>query len=286
MTTPPCELPSRDSRTAAALQSRIVLACREARSVKGLQPKSGKRRRLAAGAPWALLPALRSSGGLAERTLSVDRAVRRIIAALLEGAEETHRQVAIETVKAPLLIVRSGPWPVLRALLVRLGSSEPTSPITVLCHRRDETTLADLGKELRLCVEPVLYPRFEPFNTSTLRRLLTGRHWRSTIVLDASRTGCGESLEHVTTALSSPDVYVWNAGGMAWHQRPLRDRLSPEAYSLVRGLLRWRVTASSPTPGETPTAPRGATSEVCCRQSIPQPVQAAEVDLRIGDRMR
>ena len=134
----------------------------------------------------------------------------------------------------------------LRALLARLATNELARPITVLCHRRDDVAL---GRTLRgglgLEVLPLFYPRFETFNTSTLRRVLSGGAWRTTFVLDASRTGRGESLEHVTTAVSSKDACVWNAGGMTWRQRTLRERLSRENYKLVRGLLRWHARRES-----------------------------------------
>lgn len=157
-------------------------------------------------------------------------------------------QVGIDTVEGPVLVIRSAPWPVLRAILARLATNELAREITVLCHRRDESALAALsarGAGLGLEILPLFYPRFETFNTSTLRRVLSGGAWRTTFVLDASRTGRGESLEHVTTVVSSPHAYVWNAGGMTWRQRTLHERLSRENYKLVRGLLRWHARRES-----------------------------------------
>jgi hypothetical protein len=130
-------------------------------------------------------------------------------------------------------------------LLGRLAAHERPRSITVLCHRRDAAALSALGADLGLELLPLFYPRFEPFTTSTLRRLVAGGSWRTTFVLDASRTGRGDSLEHVTTAVSSPNAYVWNGGGMAWRQKTLRERLSREDYALVRGLLRWHTRASA-----------------------------------------
>ena len=237
---------SQNSHSAAALHARLQAATRDARLVtdQESQSLSRPRRRLTAGEPWALMQSLQHSGGSVDRTLSMERALRRVLASLLAEGSQANTQTDIDAVEGPVLVIRSGPWPVLRALLARLATNELARPITVLCHRRDESALAALSAPeggLGLDVRPLFYTRFEPFNTSTLRRVLTGGAWRTTFVLDASRTGRGESLEHVTTAVSSRDAHVWNAGGTAWRQRTLRERLSRENYALVRGLLQWHA---------------------------------------------
>ena len=232
-----------NSHSAAALHARLQAATREARLLVDRESAkvSRPRRRLGANEPWAMLQGLPPSGELIDSTLSIERALRRILASLVEEGLQARTQTDIDTVEGPVLVIRSGPWPVLRALLGRLTTIELARPVTVLCHRRDEPVLAALGADLGLELLPLLYPRFEPFNTSTLRRLMAAGDWRTTFVLDASKTGRGESLEHVTTALSSRDAHVWNAGGTAWRQRTLRERLSREHYALVRGLLRWHA---------------------------------------------
>jgi hypothetical protein len=234
-----------NSDSAAALHARLQAATRDARAIIDQEALSSPpRRRLTAGEPWALLQTLRQSGGSVDRTLSVERAIRRVLASILEEGDEgvqARSQTDIDTVEGPILVIRSASWPVLRALLARLATNELARPITVLCHRRDESALGALGAGLELELLPLFYPRFETFNTSTLRRVLSGGAWQTTFVLDASRTGRGESLEHVTTVVSSPHACVWNAGGMAWRQRTLGERLSREHYKLLRGLLRWHA---------------------------------------------
>jgi hypothetical protein len=242
---------SQNSHSAAALHARLQAATRDARLIIDQESRalSPRRRRLTAAEPWALIQTLQQSGASVDRTLSMERALRRVLASVLEedveGVKATHTD--IDTVEGPVLVIRSGPWPVLRALLARLATNERARPITVLCHRRDESALAAVGAYgapgggLGLEILPLFYPRFEPFNTSTLRRVIAGGAWRTTFVLDGSKTGRGESLEHVTTAVSSRNAYVWNAGGMTWRQRTLRERLSRENYALVRGLLRWHA---------------------------------------------
>ena len=236
------------SHSAAALHARLQAATREARLIIDHESATlPRRRRLTAGEPWALLRGLQQSGELIDRTLSIERALRRILASLVDEGVQARTQTDIDAVEGPVLVIRSGPWPVLRALLARLSTNELARPITVLCHRRDESALAALGADLGLEILPLFYPRFEPFNTSTLRRLVADGDWRNTFVLDASRTGRGESLEHVTTALSSRNAHVWNGAGTTWRQRTLRERLSRENYVLVRGLLRWHA-ANRDTP--------------------------------------
>lgn len=235
-----------NSHSAAALHALLQAATRDARSnVDQESSSSPARRRLSAAEPWALMQSLLRSGAPGDRTLSIERGLQRVLASLLEEGLQEKTQADIDAVEGPVLVVRSGPWPVLRALLVRLSTKERARPITVLCHRRDESALAALGADLGLELRPLFYPRFEPFNTSTVRRLVTNGRWRTTFVLDGSNTGRGESLEHVTTALDSQGAHVWNAGGTAWRQRTLKERLSRENYALVRGLLRWHARRRS-----------------------------------------
>jgi hypothetical protein len=166
-------------------------------------------------------------------------ALRRLLQTLLGGAAGPGERDELEKVEGPVLIVRSGPWPVLRALLERLATNPDARPVTVLCHQRDEPMLREVDRQLGLGMDALLYPRFGPFTTATLRGLIRGATYRTAFVLDGSLIGQGETLEHVLQAVSGGDVYVWNAGNVAWRQRPLRERLSREEYTLVRGLLRW-----------------------------------------------
>jgi hypothetical protein len=232
-----------NSHSAAALHALLQAATREARSNVDRESASSStaRRRLTAAEPWALMQSLLRSAAPGDRSLSIERALQRVLASLLEEGLQEKTQADIDAVGGPVLVIRSGPWPVLRALLVRLSAQEHARPITVLCHRRDESGLAALAADLGLELQPLFYPRFEPFNTSTVRRLVANGPWRSTFVLDGSNTGRGESLEHVTTALDSQGAHVWNAGGTTWRQRTLKERLSRENYALVRGLLRWHA---------------------------------------------
>ena len=238
-----------NSHSAAALHARLQSATRDARLMidDDSRSSSPRRRRLAAAEPWMLMQSLQQSGGSAERTLSMERALRRVLTSILEeDVDHVHirAQAELDTIEGPVLVIRSGPWPVLRALLARLATNNLAHPISVLCHHRDEGTLATLsapGAGVGLELNPIFYPRFEPFNTSTLRRVIAGGVWKTTFVLDASKAGRGESLEHITTAVSSDNAYVWNAGGVAWRQKTLRERLSRENYTLVRGLLRWHA---------------------------------------------
>jgi hypothetical protein len=181
------------------------------------------------------------SGGAPDRTLSIDRALRRILVAVIDEAGRRDARADLGAIEGPVIVIRSAPWPVLRAVLAVLKANERVHPVSVLCHRRDEAALAAVARDVALDLEPIFYPRFEPFNTATLRRLLDGGPWRSTVVLDGSKEGRGDALEHVTTAVSSRDACVWNAGGAAWRQPSLRERLDPASYALVRDLLRWRA---------------------------------------------
>jgi hypothetical protein len=71
--------------------------------------------------------------------------------------------------------------------------------------------------------------------------------WVATFVLDASRTGTGHALEHITTALTSVpgEQYVWNGSGQLFRLKSLRDTLGREEYEIVRRLLRWRAARTA-----------------------------------------
>lgn len=238
----PCDelVRRRNSQDTAALHARMRAATLAARSVVETPVSSRRvRRRLTAAAPWTLLPSMRSSRSTIDPTLPLEVALQRVFAALLEAAPQVEEQVSVDLVEGPVLVIRSGPWPVLHALLARLAACKLAHPVTVLCHRRDESTLTELSRTLGLELSSLLYPRFEPFRTSTLRSLVGATRWRATFVLDPSRSGRGESLEHIIQAISGRDVCVWNADGLAWRQRSLRERLTREEYGIVRGLLRW-----------------------------------------------
>lgn len=230
-----------DSHSAAALHARLKTATHEARHA-ATAPRRGaaRQRRLSAAAPWSLLLDLQAAAPT-DRALPLERAMRRLVSALLEECGQTGDAVSLDVVRGPVLVVRSGPWPVLRALLTKLAANPHARPVTVLCHRRDDALLAALATDVALDLRPLLYPRFETFNPSTLRRLLDGRHWGTTIVLDASKNGRGDALEHVTTALRARQSLVWNAGGDTWRRPTLRARLGRERYALLRSLLRWHA---------------------------------------------
>ena len=231
-----------NSHSASALHTRLQVATRTARAHAELAERPGlrPRRRLTAAAPWAVLQTLQIPSGDMDPSLQ-DRALRQVLAGLLDCDGTADVPCNLDEVDGPVLIIRSAPWPVLRTLLDALAAREAVRPISVLCHQRDADALARLAQETGLELAPVFYPRFEPFVTATLRRLLTGGPWTSTFVLDASRHGHGHSIEHVTTAVASRGKYVWNGSGVAFRQRSLLERLGREKYALVRGLLRWRA---------------------------------------------
>jgi len=235
----------RNSRSAWTLHTRLQAATRHARAGEAAPvetPGVPRRRRLTAAAPWALLETLQLSPAAIDASLSQDRAVRRILAGLLGDERPADAACDLRDIEGPILIIRSGPWPVLRTLLDALAAQPHARQLSVLCHKQDADTLARVAQKTGLALDPVFYPRFEPFVTATLRRLLAGGPWTSTLVLDVSKHGRGHALEHVTTAVTSRTRYVWNGSGQAFRQRSLRERLGPEKYALVRGLLRWHAT--------------------------------------------
>jgi hypothetical protein len=235
-------LTQRNSQSASTLHLRLQAATRAARADAAHTATTNvrPRRRLSAAEPWKFLETLRGSSAALDSSLSSDRAVRRILAGLLHEDGPPDSPCDLDDIQGPVLIIRSGPWPVLRTLLDALTIRNEARPISVLCHKRDADALARLAEETGLVLEPVFYPRFEPFVTTTLQRLLSGGPWISTFVLDASKHGRGHSLEHITTAVGSRVRFVWNGSGQAFRQRSLRERLGREKYALVKGLLRWQ----------------------------------------------
>jgi hypothetical protein len=173
-----------------------------------------------------------------------ERALRVVVSGLIESGGASDEGCDLDDVRGPVLIVRSGPWPVLRALLAALATQPNARPISVLCHKRDAEALARLSDETGLELAPIFYPRFEPFVTATLRRVLADGSWATAIVLDASKHGRGLSLEHITSAIDAPARYVWNASNVAFRLRSLHERLGRERYAVVRGLLRWHAAQS------------------------------------------
>jgi hypothetical protein len=176
-----------------------------------------------------------------------ERAVRLVLSGLIDDAGAHDVPCGLDDVRGPVLIVRSGPWPVLRTLLAALATQPNARPMSVLCHTRDDETLARVSGETGLALTPVFYPRFEPFVTATLRRLLADGGWATAIVLDGSKHGRGLSLEHITSAIDAPARYVWNGSNAAFRLRSLQERLGRERYAVVRGLLRWYAAQDAAT---------------------------------------
>ena len=86
---------SQNSHSAAALHARLQAATRDARLIIDEESLSlsRPRRRLTAAEPWALMQTLQQSGGSVDRTLSVERALRRVLVSLLEeGVEGVQNQ--------------------------------------------------------------------------------------------------------------------------------------------------------------------------------------------------
>jgi len=232
-----------DSHSAAALHRRLQEATRLAQledTVGAGQPARARRRSPARS--WSLLQSLPAPGGVQPLRAEQERALRLVLSGLLESGGAPEVPCGLAGLRGPVLIVRSGPWPLLRALLGALAAQPHAGPFSVLCHVRDAATLASLGRETGLELTPVFYPRFEPFVTATLRRVLADGGWETAFVLDASKHGRGLPLEHVTSALDPvTTTYVWNGANAAFRLRPLRERLGRERYALVRGLLRWHA---------------------------------------------
>jgi hypothetical protein len=233
-----------DSSSASALHERLQQATRAARIAPVTRARpAARRRRVPAAATWSLLHSLPARSSLAGRSRGEqERAVRMVLSGLIESAGANDVACRLDDVQGPVLVVRSGPWPVLRALLDRLAAQPSARPISVLCHTRDAETLAALARDIGLDLAPVCYPRFEPFVTATLRRLVADGDWATAIVLDGSKHGRGLALEHVTSAIDAPACHVWNASNTAFRLRSLRERLGRERYAIVRGLLRWHAS--------------------------------------------
>jgi hypothetical protein len=246
----------RNSHSASALHARLQMGTRAARDTGGRTATPPRKpRRVRDRDVWQVVNQLRGSGSLAEPTLSCDRALRRILSALIESPMHDVQPVRLEAYSDPVLIVRSGPWPLLRALLVKRSQMSQVStagsipPVTLLCHRRDSGAVEDLAQAVGQAIHPLYYPKFEPFNPATLQRVIQSARgpWAATFVLDASRTGRGQGLEHITTALTQNpgERYVWNASGQLFRLHTLRDTLGREEYEIVRRLLRWRAARNA-----------------------------------------
>jgi hypothetical protein len=233
-----------DSHSASALHKRLQDATRAAlMEAKPDARPAARARRVSAAASWSLLQSIHLAPGSSGRSRAEqERAVRLVVSGLLESGGAHDVPCGLDEVEGPVLIVRSGPWPVLRTLLDALAKQPLARPMSVLCHTHDAEALARLSEDTGLALAPVLYPRFEPFVTATLRRVLADGAWATTFVLDASKHGRGLSLEHVTSALDGPTTYVWNGSRAAFRLRSLRERLGREKYAVVRGLLRWHAS--------------------------------------------
>jgi hypothetical protein len=234
-----------DSSSASALHERLQQATHAARMRITPDARPARARRRPAAAAWSLLQSmpLRSTSLGRSRT-EQERAVHLVLSGLIESGGANDVACDLDDVCGPVLVVRSGPWPILRSLLALMATQPNARPISVLCHKRDAETLARLSEETGLELAPIVYPRFEPFVTATLRRVLAGGSWATAIVLDGSKHGRGLSLEHITSAIDAPARYVWNASNAAFRLRSLRERLGRENYAVVRGLLRWHAAQS------------------------------------------
>ncbi len=234
-----------DSSSASALHERLQQATRAARTAPVTNERLARAKRRPDAAAWSLLQWMPlAPGNSGKSRAEQERTVRVIVSGLIESGGASDVACDLDDVRGPVLIVRSGPWPVLRSLLATLATRPNARPISVLCHTRDVETLARLADDTALELAPICYPRFEPFVTATLRRVLAGGSWATAIVLDGSKHGRGLSLEHVTSAIDAPACYVWNASNAAFRLRSLRERLGRERYAVVRGLLRWHAAQS------------------------------------------
>jgi hypothetical protein len=241
-----------NAQTAAGLHERLREATLAARAVPA--PGAGAamvaRRRVNESSIWRLFDELYGASPALDTALSCDRALRRILVALLENGVRPLEPVPLPAWAGRVLIVRSGPWPVLQALVDRLKTQAPLASTTVVCHRRDQSALQGLAATLGVELKPLFYPRFEPFNRATLARILAVQpRWSAMVVLDGARNGSGRALEHVTSALlsCSGDRFVWNASGQLYRLLPLKEALGREQYDLVRRLLRWHTATRRPS---------------------------------------
>jgi hypothetical protein len=234
-----------NSRSASALHARLQEGTRKARQMADLPAVAAPRRqrRINEATLWNLLENLCVSGSV-EPALRRDEALRRVLAALLQAAPRAEQPVPIPSFAGPMLIVRSGPWPLLRALIHEL-SQEPLPELTVLCHRRDQAMLEEVSRSAGLPLRPLFYPKFEPCSPSTLQRMLEADRtdWTATFVLDSAPSGTSRSLDHVTRTLAAQpgDRFVWNASGQLFRQLSLVETVGKERYDIVRRLLRWRA---------------------------------------------
>lgn len=236
-----------NSHSASALHARLQIGTRRARqlSVPDARPVGRRPARVSEGSIWKLLDHLHVSAAAAGPALSRDLALRRVLIALLEGTTRTDRPVQLQSCEGPILIVRSGPWPLLRAFLEHLSKWPAVPAAIVLLHRRDGAMLEQMERATNVALRPLFYPRFEPFNPSTLQRVIAAdkSKWAASFVLDSSRTGTSRSLDHITRTLASlpGEKYVWNASGNLFQPPSLLETLGRERYEIVRRLLRWRA---------------------------------------------
>jgi hypothetical protein len=236
-----------NSHSASALHKRLRDATRAALVEPEVKPEARPAApappRFSGAASWGLLQWMHVAPDCAPRSAAEqEHAVRLVLSGLLRSGGDQDVPYSLDGVEGPVLIIRSGPWPVLRALLEGLAEQPQARPISVLCHKCDADGLARLAEATGLEIAPIFYPRFEPFVTATLRRVLAGGGWATAFVLDASKHGRGWALEHVTSALDAAAICVWNGSNTAFRLRSLRERLGREKYATVRGVLRWHAS--------------------------------------------
>jgi hypothetical protein len=243
-----------DSHSASALHKRLrdathAALVEEAKPEVEARPATTvgvarARRRQSAAASWSLLNWMHVAPDCAPRSSAEqEHAVRLVLCGLLKSGVENDVPFSFEGMEeGPVLIVRSGPWPLLRTLLDALAEQPQARPISVLCHARDTDGLAQLAEATGLELTPIIYPRFELFETAILRRALADGVWTTAFVLDTSKHGRGWSLEHVTSALDAAAICVWNGSNTAFRLRSLRERLGRQKYAAVRCVLRWHAS--------------------------------------------
>src|SRR6186997_164173 len=107
-----------NSRSASALHARLQEGTRKARQIAVPPAVAAPRRprRISEATLWNMLENLRVSGPV-EPAVRRDEALRRVLAALLQSAPRAEQPVPMPSPVGPMLIVRSGPWPLLRALI-------------------------------------------------------------------------------------------------------------------------------------------------------------------------
>lgn len=241
-----------NAEQAFVLHSRLQEATRAARQMDdaAATPSRTRRARVSEADAWRLLGTLSGPGQFADSNLSLDRALGRVLSEVLTRSTSTVRPVDLTPPDGPVLIVRSGPWPVLRTLVERLATLAHDDAIVVVCHQQDGPALDELARATGVPLTPAFYPRFEPFNPGRLSDLMTRleHRWSAAFVLDGAKHGTGRALEHITSAVAALtcDKYVWNQSAQVYRMHGLREALGREGYALVRGLLRWRAQQPAP----------------------------------------